>query len=260
VEGVRVRYGGVVAVDGLSFTVSAGEVVGLIGPNGAGKTTMVDAISGLVRVDSGTICIDDRSIHNVPTHRRASRGVARTFQSVELFDSLSVLDNLRVGSEQGGMWSFVRDTVAPRKARLSAAARAAIAEFGLTGILSKMPADLSFGERRLVGIARGMASGTSILLLDEPAAGLDDLQCEELGDLIRRLADQWGMSVLLVEHHVPLVERICDRIVAMSEGRPIAAGTPAEVMASPAVHQSYLGVAVDLQQDGPREVDNAAAN
>jgi ABC-type branched-subunit amino acid transport system ATPase component/branched-subunit amino acid ABC-type transport system permease component len=239
-NGVTVQFGGVTALDAVSMSVGPAEVVGLIGPNGAGKTTLIDAVTGFVR-SRGAITLDDRDIRGRSTSRLANLGVARSFQSVELFEDMTILDNLRVASEPRDSWSYLKDLFWPRKAPLSAATVAAIREFGLEDVLSLRPAELPYGLRRLVGMARAVAREPSILLLDEPAAGLDDGETAELAALIRRLASDWGMGILLIEHHVEMVMGVCDRVYALNFGTPIAAGTPSEVRRADAVIKAYLG-------------------
>jgi ABC-type branched-subunit amino acid transport system ATPase component/branched-subunit amino acid ABC-type transport system permease component len=242
VQDLTVRFGSVVAVRDLSLEVRPGEIVGLIGPNGAGKTTVIDAVTGFVRPSSGTISFGDQPIHRLTATRRAALGLRRSFQSLELFDDLDVEGNIRAGAEQGASKaSWVRDLVWPGRHPLSTTAVAAIRGFDLAGDLAAQPEELSYGKRRLVGIARAVASGPSVVLLDEPAAGLDETESRELAGLIRRLADERRMGILLVEHDVALVMSTCDRIVCIDFGRVIASGTPEEVRADERVVAAYLG-------------------
>ena len=238
---VGVRFGGVVALDGVSFSVAPGEVVGLIGPNGAGKTTLIDVVTGFTRPTVGTVTLDDQPIGRWSARRRAAAGVGRSFQSLELFDDLSVQDNIRAAADRRDGWAFLADLFGPRNEPLSGAAVAAIHEFGLADDLERRPSELSYGKRRLVAIARAVAAAPSVLLLDEPAAGLDDLERQELGHLIRRLAREWNLAVLLVEHDVPMVMAVCDRIVALDFGRKIAEGTPLDISQDPEVARAYFG-------------------
>ena len=241
VRNVTVRFGGVVAVDEVSFTVRSGEVVGLIGPNGAGKTTIIDTITGFVRPTSGSIVLDGQPIESFNPSRRARAGIGRSFQSLELFDDMTVYDNLRTGCEPRDGLAYVTDLVHPGKPQLGAAAAAAVKEFDLADDLDRLPIELAFGRRRLVAIARAIAAEPSILLLDEPAAGLDENETNELGNLIVRLAKQWGLAVLLIEHDVSLVLRVCDRVEALDFGRSIASGTPDQIANDSAVIAAYLG-------------------
>jgi len=239
-EGLGVRYGGVVALDDVSLTVEPGQVVGLIGPNGAGKTTFIDAVTGFTRA-TGKVLVDDRDLTGAAPARLSRAGIARSFQSLELFDDMTVLDNLRVASEPSSWLWYLFDLVFPKTPVLPPAAVTAIREFELEQFLGQRPSDLPYGRRRLLGMARAVATSPSILLLDEPAAGLDDRETRELGALIRGLATRWGMGILLIEHDVELVMSVCDQIYALDFGRQIAAGDPAEIRRSPALVAAYLG-------------------
>jgi sulfate-transporting ATPase len=241
VRGLRVAFGGVVALSGVDLEVGPGEVVGLIGPNGAGKTTFIDAVTGFVPY-TGTVSLGGKPVNRLTASRRARAGLTRSFQSLELFEDLSVLDNLRVATDRRNAMSWLTAPLMPGADPISDAGATAAADFRLSEILGKLPEDLSYAQRRLVGIARTVATQPSILLLDEPAAGLDDWSTAELSRLIRALAQEWGMGVLLIEHDVKMVLGTCDRVMVLQFGRPIAAGTPAEVRANPAVISAYLGV------------------
>ncbi|MDQ1023347.1 ABC-type branched-subunit amino acid transport system ATPase component/branched-subunit amino acid ABC-type transport system permease component [Streptomyces umbrinus] len=241
VRDLTVRYGGVVAVDGLSFDIEPGRVVGLIGPNGAGKTSAIDAVTGFTRAASGGVRLGDRDVTRLPVHRRAGAGLSRSFQSLELFEDMSVLDNLYAACDRPGPWAYLKDLVRPGSRPLPAHVLVAIREFGLEGALDRPVGDLSYGERRLLAIARAVATSPSVLLLDEPAAGLSDDESRELAHLVRRLAEDWGMGVLLVEHDVDMVMSVCDEVVVLDFGRRICVGTPEEVRGDPAVRAAYLG-------------------
>lgn len=248
IKGLTVRFGAVTAVDDVSFEVNPGEVVGLIGPNGAGKTTIIDAVTGFVRPAAGTLSIDGRSIDRQSATQRARSGLRRSFQSLELFEDISVEQNIRAGADsRSSRLSWVTDLFWPGRHDLSPTALSAIAEFDLEPHLGQLPDELPYGRRRLVGIARAVASGPSVIMLDEPAAGLDEVESRELASLIRRLADDRGMGVLLVEHDVGLVMSTCDRIVVIDFGQVIASGTPDEVRHDPAVLAAYLGGSIDDQ-------------
>ncbi|MGW3284251.1 ABC transporter permease subunit [Streptomyces sp. NPDC001002] len=241
VRDLTVRYGGVVAVDGLSLDVEPGRVVGLIGPNGAGKTSAIDAVTGFTRAASGSVLLGERDVTRVPVHRRAGAGLSRSFQSLELFEDMTVLDNLYAACERPERWTWLTDMIRPGSRPLPAQVLVAVREFGLQESLDRPVGDLSYGERRLLAIARAVATSPSVLLLDEPAAGLSDDETRELAELVRRLAEDWGMGVLLVEHDVDMVMSVCDQVVVLDFGRRICAGTPDEVRRDPAVRAAYLG-------------------
>jgi len=257
VANLTVRFGGVTAVDDVSFEVQPGEVVGLIGPNGAGKTTIIDAVTGFVKPTSGELSLNADRVERWSATKRARRGLRRSFQSLELFEDISVEDNLRVGADTGDLKSWFTDLLWPGKHALASTAVSAIHEFDLEPHLRSLPDALPYGRRRLVGIARAVASGPSVIMLDEPAAGLDETESRELASLIRRLADDRGMSVLLVEHDVGLVMSTCDRIIVLDFGRVIASGTPREVRSNPAVREAYLGT-TEVEADAEAEAGDAA--
>ena len=241
VDGVVVRFGGVTAVNGASLEVGPGEVVGLIGPNGAGKTTLIDTITGFVAAAEGEVRIDGRSVRRWSVHRRARAGLSRSFQSLELFEGSTVRENLSVASDNQSIWAFVTDVFRPRRMNLSPAAVAALREFDLEEHLDKPVSDLPYGQRRLVAIARAIATSPSILLLDEPAAGLSSNETEELAKVVRRLADAWGFGILVIEHDIGFVMGVSDRIAVLDFGRQIAYGAPQEVRHDKAVIKAYLG-------------------
>jgi ABC-type branched-subunit amino acid transport system ATPase component/ABC-type branched-subunit amino acid transport system permease subunit len=257
VTDLSVRFGGVVALAGVDLTVAPGEVVGLLGPNGAGKTTFIDAVTGFVKA-SGTVSLDGSTLSGASPHRRARAGVSRSFQSLELFDDATVRDNLIAASDRRDALTYLTDLVWPGRATLPDTAAAAVAELELADVLDAMPPALSYGRRRLVAIARAVAASPSILLLDEPAAGLGEQESAELGRLIRRLADEWGMGVLLIEHDVAMVMNTADRVVVIDFGRKIADGPPDQVRADPGVIAAYLGARADAPEDGAPE-DGAPA-
>jgi ABC-type branched-subunit amino acid transport system ATPase component len=241
VRGVSVSFGGLQAVDGVSLEVRPGEVHGLIGPNGAGKTTLIDAITGFAKANRGSVLLGDVDISSWPARKRSSAGLARSFQSLELFTDLTVRENLAVASEHSGALRYLFDLVRPGSIRLSDAALEALHQFELQDLVDVRPSDVSFGQRKTVAIARSIARSPSVLLLDEPAAGLDDREADELAVLIRHLADAWGVAVLLVEHKVDMIMSISDRVTVLDGGRVLAAGTPAEVRANADVLDAYLG-------------------
>jgi sulfate-transporting ATPase len=241
VRGLTVRFGGVTALDDVSLTIRPGELLGLIGPNGAGKTTLIEAVSGYVAPASGSVLLDGRPIDGWSPRRRALAGVGRSFQSLELFESLTVAENLQAACDPRDRRSYLADLVRPGRSRLAPAAVAAVRAFGLQDVLSSRPDDLPYGRRRLVAIARAVASDASVLLLDEPAAGLDTEERRDLARLLRRLADESGLAILVVEHDVSLVLETCDRVAVLNFGAKIAEGSPDEITRNPAVTVSYLG-------------------
>jgi sulfate-transporting ATPase len=248
-EDLTVRYGGVLALDNVSLDVRPGEIVGLIGPNGAGKTTFIDAVTGFAPVASGRVRLDDRVLTGQSAHTMARLGLGRSFQSLELFEDISVLDNLRTAGESNRWWSYLVDLVWPTTPALSPTTLAVIDEFDLADELTTLPSELPYGRRRLVAIARAVAAGTSVLLLDEPAAGLDHQERAELSALVRRLARDWGMSVLLIEHDVAMVLSVCDRIHVLNFGKTIASGLPDEIRHNEAVLEAYLGTSGEVGPD-----------
>ncbi|MDQ8043063.1 MAG: branched-chain amino acid ABC transporter permease/ATP-binding protein [Solirubrobacteraceae bacterium] len=240
VEDLSVRFGGgVLAVDKVSLTVSPGEIVALIGPNGAGKSTTIDAITGFVG-STGAIRVNDESLSGLQAYKRSRLGLSRSFQSLELFESLTVLDNLLVGADDGNTRDYYRDLVRPKRPELGPLASLAVREFGLLDLLDLRVDELPYGQRRLVAVARALASEPSILLLDEPAAGLGDVETREFERVVRLLAAH-GLAILLVEHDMRFVMDISDRIVVLETGRFLAAGSPDEIRRTPAVIEAYLG-------------------
>ncbi len=249
-RGLTVTFGGLHANDSVDLAVEEGSFVGLIGPNGAGKTTFIDAVTGFVRPSEGSVEFDGRRIDDYPPHRRVGLGMSRTFQQLELFEDLSVADNLRAAAEPERWWDLLADLVRPRRAS-SAGANIdwALETLGLSHVHDYKPSDLSQGQRKLVGAARALAARPRLLLLDEPAAGLDTAESHALGERLRSLLDH-GITVFLIDHDMGLVLSVCDFIYVLDFGQIIASGTPDEVRSNPAVVTAYLGSeAADLDSE-----------
>ena len=250
VWGLTVRFGAVTAVDDVSLRVTPGQIVGLIGPNGAGKTTVIDAVTGYTPARSRQLTLGEHRLDRLPAHRRARRGVQRSFQNLELFEDLTVLENIEAASDPRDLRAYVTNLCWPRTSVLPPAARAAIEAFGLADDLTRTVTELPYGRRRLLAIARAVAARPSVLLLDEPCAGLDEHESAEVAALLRRLADEWGLGILLNEHDMDVVMSVCDRVVVLDAGRTIAEGTPAQVRDDPAVQLAYLGEKVAVRRVG----------
>jgi branched-chain amino acid transport system ATP-binding protein len=240
VQALRITYGGVVAANDVDLSVEEGKVVGLIGPNGAGKTSVIDALTGYTAPSGGKILFDGADISKLRAHTRARRGLARTFQSVELFDDLSVEDNLFVASERVSIGRSVRDLFFPIPRQDRANIDWALELCGLSDVAKQSPAALPHGRRKLVGVARAIAARPRLVLLDEPAAGLDTDESIVLGEHLRELPGA-GITVLLVDHDMGLVLSVCDEVYVLDFGRLIAHGSPEEIRADEAVIGAYLG-------------------
>ena len=241
-SGLTVTFGGLNACDKVDLVVPEGKFVGLIGPNGAGKTTFIDAITGYVPTSAGNAVFNGEDIGELKPHERAQRGLVRTFQSLELFEDLSVKDNLLVAGYDTRWYSFLLDMIyMPRKdQKVDEQIEWALDIMGLNDVADAMPSDLSHGRRKLVGVARALAASPKLILLDEPAAGLDTAESQILGGHLREFLDH-DMSVFLIDHDMGLVLSVCDYIYVLDFGKIIAEGTPQEIRESDTVKKAYLG-------------------
>jgi branched-chain amino acid transport system ATP-binding protein len=249
-RGISVSFGGVHAVIDVDLDVQPGQLVGLIGPNGAGKTTFIDAITGFVP-HLGTVSLDGDDITGAPPHVRARRGLARTWQAVELFDDLSVRENLTVAARHPSIGATIKELFG-RPAGRNDAVDEALDLLSLRDLADASPSELSQGQRKLVAVARAIAAGPKLLCLDEPAAGLDATESADLGRRLRQVVDG-GTPILLIDHDMGLVLGICDQLVVLEFGRVIARGTPAEIRQNVDVITAYLGsaAAVAMSTDVP---------
>ncbi|MGA2394251.1 MAG: ABC transporter ATP-binding protein [Candidatus Lustribacter sp.] len=233
-DGVSVRYGGVIALDGVSLTVAPGITLGLIGPNGAGKTTLINATTGIAPLTGGTIALGSRRLDGLPPHRIARAGISRTYQNIRLFGSLDVRTNLAAGA-------YARPGRLSDDAARALLARAGVAQLDLDALASALP----YGDQRRLEIARALAAQPAILMLDEPAAGMNPTETARLGSTIRALAND-GIGILLIEHDMTLVRAVSDHIVVLNFGEVLARGTPDEIARDPAVIEAYLGTSEEI--------------
>ncbi len=243
-SGVSKRFGGLQALSEVSLAVSPGEVLGLIGPNGAGKSTLISCITGVLRIDGGTIRFQDRDIQQLPPYRRARRGIARTFQKVRLADQLTVYENVAAGLAshwfaRAGGWTSVFQPLST--ASIAQAVNCTLERVGLGDVSDTVVKSLPFGQRHFIEIARAIVSEPNLLLLDEPATGLTEPERERLATLVKDIAAQ-GCAQILIEHDLELVGRLCDRVTVINQGHHIFTGTPAAAQREPEVVRAYLGM------------------
>lgn len=243
---LNVRFGGVTAVADVSIQLGRGELVGLIGPNGAGKTTAVNAMCGFVPHE-GSVLVDGSDLSAKSPHARARAGLARTWQSLELFDDLTVVENCQVASEPQNLASLVRDAVGIRSRTAPASVEHALDVLELRDDAHRRPPELSLGQRKLVGVARALAADPKVVLLDEPAAGLDSGESHRFGRLLERLVAESGLSILLIDHDMGLVLSTCRRVYVLESGGLLASGTPAEVRHDSQVISAYLGADAEVE-------------
>jgi branched-chain amino acid transport system permease protein len=242
VEGLSKHFGGLKAVDGVSFTVRQGGIHALIGPNGSGKTTTLNVLSGLYRPTAGRIQLQGRDITALAPHERAAVGLGRTFQNIRLFRSMTALENVEIGAERPG-----NSEIGPDRASVAARARAALAFVGLEARADELVSSFSYGHQRLIEIARALAGNPVLLLLDEPAAGLNSSEKVALRDLLQRIAEK-GLTILIIDHDMTLVSEVAQHITVLNFGRRIADGDTMSVLQEPAVVEAYLGRDIDAPQ------------
>ena len=249
VEGVTLSFGGIAALAGVDFRVREGSITGVIGPNGAGKTSLLNCISGFYRPDAGRVRLGGEDVTRVPADRRAAMGIARTFQNTSLFEGMTVLDNVKLGAHarlRGGILSTMLGTPAARREELALreeVEREVIDFLEMEHLRGRAVGSLSYGLQKRVDLARALAMRPRLLLLDEPVAGMNEEETEDMARFVLDIQEERGVTVVLIEHDMGVVMDLCDRVTVLSFGERIAEGSPAEIQANPEVIQAYLGEA-----------------